>query len=273
MIELTFPDGAVREYPAGTTGHQVAASISPSLAKKAVLAELNGEQRDLHRVLETGGAFRLILRDDPEALYTIRHDTAHVLAEAVQTLFPGTQVTIGPAIEDGFYYDFYRDEPFSTDDFAAIEKEMAKIIDRDAKFEREVWDRDEAITFFEARGEKFKAELIRDLPADETITVYRQGDWLDLCRGPHFPSTRHVGKAFKLTKLAGAYWRGDARREQLQRIYGTAWATREDLDAYVQRLEEGATTAAWAARWSSSTCRKRAAAWCSGTPRAGCCGR
>ncbi|MFN9251643.1 MAG: threonine--tRNA ligase, partial [Brevundimonas sp.] len=236
--ELKFPDGAVREYPAGTTGHQVAASISPSLAKKAVLAELNGEQRDLHRELETGGAFRLILRDDPEALYTIRHDTAHVLAEAVQTLFPGTQVTIGPAIEDGFYYDFYRDAPFSTDDFAAIEKEMARIIDRDERFEREVWERDSAIAFFEARGEKVKAELIRDLPETETITVYRQGEWLDLCRGPHFPSTRHVGKAFKLTKLAGAYWRGDARREQLQRIYGTAWATREDLDAHVQRLEE-----------------------------------
>ena len=238
MIELTFPDGATREYPAGSTARDVAHAISPSLAKKAVLAELNGEQRDLNRVLETGGSFRLIMRDDPAALYTIRHDTAHVLAEAVQKLFPGTQVTIGPAIEDGFYYDFYRETPFSTDDFAAIEKEMAKIVDRDAKFEREVWDRDEAILFFEARGESFKAELIRDLPGTETITLYRQGDWIDLCRGPHFPSTRHVGKAFKLTKLAGAYWRGDSNREQLQRIYGTAWATREDLDAYLTRLEE-----------------------------------
>jgi threonyl-tRNA synthetase len=238
MIELTFPDGATREYPAGSTARDVAHAISPSLAKKAVLAELNGEQRDLNRVLETGGSFRLIMRDDPAALYTIRHDTAHVLAEAVQKLFPGTQVTIGPAIEDGFYYDFHRETPFSTDDFAAIEKEMAKIVDRDAKFEREVWDRDEAILFFEARGESFKAELIRDLPGTETITLYRQGDWIDLCRGPHFPSTRHVGKAFKLTKLAGAYWRGDSNREQLQRIYGTAWATREDLDAYLTRLEE-----------------------------------
>lgn len=238
MIQLTFPDGATREYAAGSTARDVAHAISPSLAKKAVLAELNGEQRDLNRVLETSGSFRLIMRDDPEALYTIRHDTAHVLAEAVQKLFPGTQVTIGPAIEDGFYYDFYRQTPFSTDDFAAIEKEMGRIVDRDAKFEREVWDRDEAILFFEARGETFKAELIRDLPEAETITLYKQGDWIDLCRGPHFPSTRHVGKAFKLTKLAGAYWRGDSNREQLQRIYGTAWATKEDLDAYMTRLEE-----------------------------------
>ncbi|ADK99919.1 threonine--tRNA ligase [Brevundimonas subvibrioides] len=238
MIQLTFPDGATREYPAGSTARDVAHAISPSLAKKAVLAELNGEQRDLNRVLETGGSFRLIMRDDPEALYTIRHDTAHVLAEAVQTLFPGTQVTIGPAIEDGFYYDFFRETPFSTDDFAAIEKEMSRIVDRDAKFEREVWDRDEAITFFEAKGEKFKAELIRDLPGDQTITLYKQGDWIDLCRGPHFPSTKSVGKAFKLTKLAGAYWRGDSNREQLQRIYGTAWATKDDLDAYLLRIEE-----------------------------------
>ena len=238
MIELKFPDGATREYPAGSTARDVAHAISPSLAKKAVLAELNGEQRDLNRVLETGGDFRLIMRDDPAALYTIRHDTAHVLAEAVQTLFPGTQVTIGPAIEDGFYYDFYRETPFSTDDFAAIEKEMARIVDRDSRFERQVWERDDAVAFFEARGEKFKAELIRDLPADQTITLYKQGEWIDLCRGPHFPSTKSVGKAFKLTKLAGAYWRGDSNREQLQRIYGTAWATKEDLDAYLLRLEE-----------------------------------
>ena len=212
MIDLKFPDGAVRQYPDGSTGRDVAQAISPSLAKKALLAELNGEQRDMSRVLETGGDFRLIMRDDPEALYTIRHDTAHVLAEAVQTLFPSTQVTIGPAIEDGFYYDFFREEPFSTDDFAAIEKQMARIVDRDSKFEREVWNRDDAIKFFEAKGEKFKAELIRDLPGTETITLYKQGDWIDLCRGPHFPSTRHVGKAFKLTKLAGAYWRGDSNR-------------------------------------------------------------
>ena len=238
MIELKFPDGAARDYPAGSTARDVAHSISPSLAKRAVLAELNGEQRDMDRELETGGDFRLIMRDDPAALETIRHDASHVMAEAVQKLFPGTQVTIGPAIEDGFYYDFARDEPFSTDDFAAIEKEMARIVDRDEKLVREVWDRDEAIKYFTDKGESYKAELIRDLPGTETITVYRSGGWADLCRGPHFPSTRHVGKAFKLTKLAGAYWRGDHTKAQLQRIYGTAWATKEDLDAYLLRIEE-----------------------------------
>lgn len=238
MIILKFPDGAEREFPSGATARDVATAISPSLAKKAVLAELNGELRDMGRTLEKGGDFRLILRTDPEALETIRHDTAHVMAEAVQKLFPGTQVTIGPAIDDGFYYDFGRAEPFSTEDFAAIEKEMGKIIDRDAKFEREVWDRDEAIIFFEARGEKYKAELIRDLPENETITIYRQGDWLDLCRGPHLPSTRHIGKAFKLMKVAGAYWRGDSSRDQLQRIYGTAWADKAELDAHLKRIEE-----------------------------------
>jgi threonyl-tRNA synthetase len=238
MIELKFPDGATREYPDGATGRDVAASISPSLAKRAALAEIDGRQWDLDRPLESGGAFRLIMRDDPEALETIRHDAAHILAQAVQELFPGVQVTIGPAIEDGFYYDFFREEPFSTDDFAAIEKKMAEIVDRDEKLVRQVWDRDEAIKLFEGKGETFKAELIRDLPADETITTYATGDWVDLCRGPHFPSTKFVGKAFKLTKLAGAYWRGDHRNPQLQRIYATAWASKEDLDAYLLRVEE-----------------------------------
>ena len=238
MIDLKFPDGAVRQFPASTTGRQVAASISPSLAKKAALVEINGEQRDLDRPIESGGDFRLIMRDDPAALETIRHDAAHVLAQAVQELFPGTQVTIGPAIDDGFYYDFHREEPFSTDDFAAIEKRMAEIVDRDEKLVREVWDRAEAIIYFDSIGERFKAELIRDLPENEVITVYRTGKWLDLCRGPHFPSTKFVGKAFKLTKLAGAYWRGDHRNPQLQRIYATAWASKEDLDAHLKRLEE-----------------------------------
>lgn len=238
MIDLKFPDGAVRQFPSSTTGRQVAASISSSLAKKAALVEINGEQRDLDRPIESGGDFRLIMRDDPDALETIRHDAAHVLAQAVQELFPGTQVTIGPAIEDGFYYDFHREEPFSTDDFAAIEKRMGEIVDRDEKLVREVWDRDEAIIYFDSIGERFKAELIRDLPENEVITVYRTGKWLDLCRGPHFPSTKFVGKAFKLTKLAGAYWRGDHRNPQLQRIYATAWASKEDLDAHLKRLEE-----------------------------------
>ncbi len=238
MIDLKFPDGASRQYPDDATGRDVAASISPSLAKRAALVALNGEQRDLDRPLGGSGEFKLIMRDDPEALETIRHDAAHVLAQAVQELFPGTQVTIGPAIEDGFYYDFHREEPFSTDDFAAIEKKMAEIVDRDEKLVRQVWDRDEAIKLFEGKGEIFKAELIRDLPGTETITTYATGSWIDLCRGPHFPSTKFVGKAFKLTKLAGAYWRGDHRNPQLQRIYATAWASKEDLDAYLLRVEE-----------------------------------
>ncbi|HRH21011.1 MAG TPA: threonine--tRNA ligase [Brevundimonas sp.] len=238
MIDLIFPDGNSRQYEDGTTALDVAKSIAPSLAKRAVLAELDGELRDMNREIEKGGPFRLIMRDDPEALETIRHDTAHVLAEAVQELFPGTQVTIGPAIEDGFYYDFAREEPFSTDDFEKIEAKMREIVDRDAPIVREVWDRDAAIKHFEDVGETYKAEIIRDLPAGEPITLYKQGDWTDLCRGPHFPSTKHVGKAFKLTKLAGAYWRGDHRNAQLQRMYGTAWASDADLNAYLERLEE-----------------------------------
>lgn len=238
MIDLVFPDGNVRQYEDGVTALDVARSIAPSLAKRAVLAELDGELRDINREIEKGGAFRLIMRDDPEALETIRHDTAHVLAEAVQELFPGTQVTIGPAIEDGFYYDFARDEPFSTDDFEKIEAKMREIVDRDAPIVREVWDRDAAIAHFKGVGEHYKAEIIGDLPVGETITLYRQGQWLDLCRGPHFPSTKHVGKAFKLTKLAGAYWRGDHNNAQLQRMYGTAWASQADLDAHLLRLEE-----------------------------------
>jgi threonyl-tRNA synthetase len=238
MIDLKFPDGAVRQYPADATGRDVATSISPSLAKKAALIELDGKLLDLDAPVGGSGALKIIMRDSPEALATLRHDASHVMAEAVQQLFPGTQVTIGPAIEDGFYYDFARDEPFSTDDFAKIEKRMAEIVDRDEKISREVLPRDEAIARFEAMGETYKAEIIRDLPEGEDISVYHQGDWQDLCRGPHFPSTKFVGKAFKLTKLAGAYWRGDHRNQQLQRIYATAWATKEDLDAYLLRIEE-----------------------------------
>ena len=238
MIDLKFPDGAVRQFPDDATGRDVATSISPSLAKKAALIELDGRLLDLDGPVGQSGALRIIMRDDPVALDTLRHDASHVMAEAVQALFPGTQVTIGPAIEDGFYYDFARDEPFSTDDFARIEKKMAEIVDRDQKIRREVWPRDEAIRHFESIGETYKAEIIRDLPEGEDISVYFQGDWKDLCRGPHFPSTKFVGKAFKLTKLAGAYWRGDHRNAQLQRIYATAWASKEDLDAYLLRIEE-----------------------------------
>ena len=238
MIDLKFPDGAVRQYPADATGRDVATSISPSLAKKAALIELDGKLLDLDAPVGKSGDLRIIMRDAPEALDTLRHDASHVMAQAVQELFPGTQVTIGPAIDDGFYYDFAREEPFSTDDFAKIEKRMAEIVDRDEKIRREVLPRDEAIARFEAMGEKYKAEIIRDLPEDQDISVYHQGAWQDLCRGPHFPSTKFVGKAFKLTKLAGAYWRGDHRNAQLQRIYATAWATQADLDAHLQRIEE-----------------------------------
>ena len=239
MIDLTFPDGAVRQFPADATGRDVATSISPSLAKKAALIEVDGTLLDLDAPVGRSGALRIIMRDAPEALDTLRHDASHVMAQAVQELFPGTQVTIGPAIEDGFYYDFARDEPFSSDDFKAIEKRMAEIVDRDEKIRREVLPRDEAIARFEAMGETYKAEIIRDLPEGEDISVYHQGaTWQDLCRGPHFPSTKFVGKAFKLTKLAGAYWRGDHRNAQLQRIYATAWASKEDLDAYLLRIEE-----------------------------------
>ena len=238
MIELEFPDGAKRAYESGVSGLDVAADISPSLAKAALAIELDGALRDLKRPLEQGGKVRIITARDEEGLELIRHDAAHVLAEAVQELFPGTQVTIGPVIENGFYYDFARDEPFSTEDFAAIEARMAQIVDRDEQIEREVWDRDEAIAFFKDKGETFKAELIADLPPDEVITLYRQGKWVDLCRGPHLPSTGKLPKAFKLMKLAGAYWRGDSSRAQLQRIYGTAWRNPKELRLYLQRLEE-----------------------------------
>jgi threonyl-tRNA synthetase len=238
MIDLKFPDGSVRQYPEGSSGRDVALSISPSLAKRTLLVRLDGKLLDFDRPLPGGGAIELVGRDDPAVLETIRHDTAHVLAEAVQELFPGTQVTIGPNVEDGFYYDFARDEPFSLDDLPKIEQRMREIVDRDEKISREVWDRDEAIKHFQSIGEKYKAEIIQDLPGSDEITVYRQGNWKDLCRGPHLPSTKAVGKAFKLTKLAGAYWRGDQKNAQLQRIYGTAWASEADLEAYLTRLEE-----------------------------------
>ncbi len=237
-MQLQFPDGAVRDYEAGVTARAVAEGISPSLAKRAALARIDGDLRDLDRPIDHDARIEFLMRDDPAVLDTLRHDASHVMAEAVQELFPGTQVTIGPAIEDGFYYDFARDTPFSLDDLPRIEQRMREIVDRDEKIAREVWDRDEAIAHFRSIGETYKAEIVSDLPVDETITVYRQGQWKDLCLGPHLPSTRMVGKAFKLTKLAGAYWRGDHRNAQLQRIYGTAWATQADLDAYLLRIEE-----------------------------------
>jgi len=238
MPTITLPDGAKREVEDGASSMDVAKGISKSLAKKVLATKINGELWDALRPLEGDCTLELVTAQDPEGLELIRHDCAHVMAEAVQELFPGTQVTIGPVIENGFYYDFARDEPFSVEDFAAIEKKMGFIINRNDKITREVWDRDEAIAMFKKMGEDFKAELISDLPEDETITIYRQGKWFDLCLGPHLPSTGKVGKAFKLMKVAGAYWRGDAKNAQLQRIYGTAWANQEDLDAHLHRIEE-----------------------------------
>ncbi len=238
MIKITLPDGNVREYPAATTGFDIASSISKSLAKNAVTIKVNGEMWDLSRAIEQDAKINIITRDSEEALGVIRHDCAHIMAEAVQELFPETQVTIGPNIENGFFYDFFREKPFTTEDLAVIEKRMKEIVARDEQIAREVWDRNEAIKFFESKGEKFKAEIIRDLPETETITCYRQGKFIDLCRGPHMSSTSKTGTAFKLMKVAGAYWRGDHRNAQLQRIYATAWADQKQLDAYLHQLAE-----------------------------------
>ena len=237
-ITLTFPDGNTRDYAKGITAMDVARSLSKSLSKKVLAAKIDGILVDASYSINRNAGLELVTKNDPEGLELIRHDAAHVLAEAVQELFPRTQVTIGPVIENGFYYDFARDEPFSDDDFAAIEKKMAFIIDRNDKFERVEVAREEAIKIFRELGESFKAELIEDLPETETITLYKQGKWFDLCRGPHLPSTGKIGKAFKLMKVAGAYWRGDSNKAQLQRIYGTAWANQEDLEAHLHMLAE-----------------------------------
>ena len=238
-ITLTFPDGSSREFDAGITGMEVAKSISKSLAKKALVMEVNGTPRDLADAITEDASIRFITRDDEEGLEYIRHDAAHVMAQAVQELYPGTQVTIGPTIENGFYYDFFRNEPFTTEDLPKIEKKMKEIVARNLPFRKEVWERDAAIAKFREMGENFKAELIESIPEDEEIRIYWQGDeWFDLCRGPHLPSTGKVGDAFKLMKVAGAYWRGDPNKPMLTRIYGTAWADRKQLNAYLKQLEE-----------------------------------
>ncbi len=236
-IVVTFPDQTTRNFPAGVTGAGIAQAIAKSLAKVALVIEVDGEIWDLDRPILHDAHVRLIRNEDAEALAVIRHDCAHVMAEAVQGLFPGTQVTIGPAIENGFYYDFHRSEPFSTDDLARIEARMAEIVKANKPFQREEVSRDEARARFEQLGERFKLELLDAIPEDQPVTLYHQDGWFDLCRGPHGPSTGRIG-AFKLTKVAGAYWRGDSRNPQLQRIYGTAFATKPELDAYLHQLEE-----------------------------------
>ncbi len=238
MITIKFPDGAQRAFEPGITAAQIAASISKSLEKKAVAAFVDGELSDLSDSINADAKLEIVLRDDPKALELIRHDAAHVLAEAVQELFPGTQVTIGPVIENGFYYDFFRNEPFTPADFPAIEKKMREIIQRDRPFTKSVKTREQAKDFFRAKGENFKVELVDAIPGNEDIKFYDQGGWIDLCRGPHMPSTGKIGSAFKLMKVAGAYWRGDSKNKMLTRIYGTAWASDKDLQTYITALEE-----------------------------------
>jgi threonyl-tRNA synthetase len=236
-VSLTFPDGSVRDFAAGTTGREVAESISKSLAKKAVAITLDGEVRDLSDPVAEG-KIEIVTREDKRALELIRHDAAHVMAEAVQELWPGTQVTIGPVIENGFYYDFAKNEPFTPDDLPVIEKKMKEIIARNKPFTREVWPREKAKEVFAAKGEAYKVELVDAIPEDQDVKIYYQGDWFDLCRGPHMASTGQVGTAFKLMKVAGAYWRGDSNNPMLTRIYGTAWHTQEELDQYLHVLAE-----------------------------------
>lgn len=237
-VVMTFPDGKTRTYEAGVTGAMIAESIAKSLAKAAIAVKIDGILSDLSLPITQSARIEIVKREDPDALELIRHDAAHIMAEAVQKLFPGTQVTIGPTVENGFYYDFFRNQPFTTEDFEAIEAEMRRIVERGDDFVREVWSREKAIEYFKSKGENFKVELIQDLPGTEDIKIYRQGDWLDLCRGPHMANTKQIGTAFKLMKVAGAYWRGDSNRQMLTRIYATAWRTPEELQAHLTQLEE-----------------------------------
>ncbi|MCV9907270.1 threonine--tRNA ligase [Ochrobactrum sp. AN78] len=237
-VSMQFPDGSVREYNAATTGAELAESISKSLAKKAVAYAVDGTVRDLSDPLGASGAIEILTREDPRSLELIRHDTAHVLAEAVQELFPGTQVTIGPVIENGFYYDFARNEPFTPDDLPVIEKKMREIIQRNKPFTKQVWSREKAKQVFADKGESYKVELVDAIPEGQDLKIYNQGEWFDLCRGPHMASTGQIGNSFKLMKVAGAYWRGDANNPMLTRIYGTAFANDNDLQAYLHMLEE-----------------------------------
>ena len=238
MVAITLPDGSKREFDKPVSGADVAADIGPGLAKAALAVRVGGEMKDLSTVIDADTEIAIVTAKDEDALELLRHDCAHVMAEAVKELFPGTQVTIGPNIENGFYYDFARDEPFVPEDLEKIEARMHEIVKRDEPVTREIWDRADAIKFFKDKGEHYKAEIIEGIPGDEEVSLYRQGDFIDLCRGPHLPSTGKLGKAFKLTKLAGAYWRGDSKNEMLQRIYGTCWAEKKQLKAYLHMLEE-----------------------------------
>lgn len=238
MINITLPDGSRKSFESPVTGNEVATTISKSLAKEAVFIRVNGQDWDLSRQIDQDATIEIVTKKDEAALELLRHDAAHVMAQAVKELYPETQVTIGPAIENGFYYDFYREESFSFEDLEKIEARMRKIVDENIAIEREEWDRDEAVQFFKKQGESYKAEIIESIPSGEKITLYRQGNFIDLCRGPHLPSTGKLGKAFKLMKLAGAYWRGDSNNAMLQRVYGTAWATEKQLEDYLYMLEE-----------------------------------
>ena len=275
MVALTFPDGARREFPPNTTGLDIAKGISPSLAKRTVAMALDGKLADLADPIAHDAKIEFLTRDDPRALELIRHDAAHVLAEAVQTLWPGTQVTIGPVIENGFYYDFFRNEPFTPEDFAAIEKKMREIIARDKPFTKEVWSRDEAKHVFRDKGEMFKVELVDAIPDDQQLKIYKQGDWFDLCRGPHMTSTGKIGNAFKLMKVAGAYWRGDSTPRDARASTAPPLPSRRSSTptSSRSRRRRSATTASSAARWICSISRRKRPARCSGTRRAGRCSR
>ena len=238
MVSISLPDGKIKKYKSPVTGNQIAKDIAPSLLKKALVVEVNGEYKDLNVEISADSKVKIITIDDDYALELLRHDSAHCMAMAVQQLYPGTQVTIGPVIENGFYYDFARDEPFSDSDLTKIEKKMHEIISQDPKTTREVWNRNKAIKHFKNIGEHYKAEIIESIPKNEEVSVYYHGSWHDLCRGPHLPSLGKIGKAFKLMKVAGAYWRGDSKNKMLQRIYGTCWKTKKDLDDYLHRIEE-----------------------------------
>ncbi|MBT8067191.1 MAG: threonine--tRNA ligase [Gammaproteobacteria bacterium] len=238
MPTITLPDASERHYDAATSGAEIAASIGKSLARDAVAIRVDGALLDLTRSIADDASVEIVTRNSDEGLELLRHDAAHVLAEAVKELWPDTQVTIGPAIENGFYYDFSRQEPFTESDLETIEARMKEIVDRDETLVREVWERDKAAAFFRSIGEEYKAEIIESIPSDEDLTLYRQGEFIDLCRGPHLPSTGKLGKSFKLTHVSGAYWRGDSNNEMLQRIYGTAWANDKQLRQYLHMLEE-----------------------------------